>query len=197
MGRRGPRRKPGTREPNGRLSGKPQNVSARLNDALDRDERETIAVAMEARQRVFGIVLEECRDQRAGSFVGRLRMRGELSQPQYEAAVKWQEGAERYSWAVGSAVAKPPKAIDLNRVHGSPTASENVALVRKYVADYRVADKAIREAQLELKGRGNLFGALDALVLRDVELVHLVPDLRCALNALARHYRFEERKVAA
>jgi hypothetical protein len=196
MGKRGPRRKPGKREGNGQLSRVPVAVAERLKDALDRDERETIAVGVEARQRVFGVAPDECRDQRAGSVVGRLRMRGELSQPQFEAAVKWQEGAERYSWAVGSAVAKPPQAVDLNRVHGSPTASENVALVRKFVAAYREADKVVREAQLELKGRGNLFGALDAIILRDVELAHLVPDLRCALNALAKHYRFEERRAA-
>jgi hypothetical protein len=179
MGKRGPRRKPGKREGNGQLSRVPVAVAERLKDALDRDERETIAVGVEARQRVFGVAPDECRDQRAGSVVGRLRMRGELSQPQFEAAVKWQEGAERYSWAVGS-----------------PTASENVALVRKFVAAYREADKVVREAQLELKGRGNLFGALDAIILRDVELAHLVPDLRCALNALAKHYRFEERRAA-
>jgi hypothetical protein len=192
----GRKRKSGKRESDGRLSRDPNEIDKRRREAWDRSEKEAAAVGIEARQRLFGLEEEMARDQRAGSFVGRLRMAGVLSQIQYEAAVKWQEGAERYSWAVGSAVGKRPKAIDLNRVHGSPTRTENVALVCGIVAAYRKADNAIREAQLELKGRGNLFGALDALLIRDVELYHLVSDLRCALNALAKLYRFEEREAA-
>lgn len=196
MGKRGPNKHQGKRWKDGRLSRAPLAVADRLKSAMDRDELDTIAVGIEARERVFGVPLAECRDQRAGSFVGRLRMAGVLSQPQYESAIKWQEGVERYSWATGGITPKRPAAVDLNRVSGSPTSAENVAAAKRAIAKYRNADKVIRDAQIELGGRGNLFGALDALVLRDLSLQHMVPDLRCALNALAKHYRFEERVAA-
>jgi hypothetical protein len=183
---RGRKRQMGKREPSGRLSRKAVDVTARLRDALDRDERDTISVGVEARVRVHHVEPELSRDQRAGSFVGRLCMTRVISQHQYEAAMNWLTDSENYSWAV--CAPKRPNAIDLNRVHGSPTRLENVALVKRIMARYKGASMAVRDAQLELRNRGNLFGALEALVLRDIELEHMVPDLRCALNSLVRFY---------
>lgn len=63
MGRRGPRKQKGKREPNGRLSRDPAIAAARHLEALDLEERAAIAVGLEARQRVFGIVPRLSRDQ--------------------------------------------------------------------------------------------------------------------------------------
>ena len=194
MGTRGRKTQKGKREPNGKLSRKPEDVLERVLEQVDREVRETLMTALGARVRVFGVDPANCMDQRAGSFVGRLRMSRELSQPQYEAAMKWLESCEEHSWAINAP--KRPNAMDLNRVHGNPTAPENVDRLARIMARHKAAKAAIQAVQNTMGAHAHLFGALQYLVEQDVELNHLVGDLRVALNVLARHYGMEERVAA-
>jgi hypothetical protein len=138
MGRRGPKKQKGKREPNGRLSRQPAIAGARHVDALDMEERAMIEVGIEARQRVFGVPARMSRDQLAGSVVGRLCLSGELSRVQYDAAQAWLECREAYLRAVSPAIGKLPGAIDPNATHGQSN-YENVGASRLAVQRYHAA----------------------------------------------------------
>lgn len=194
MGTRGRKRKQGKREANGKLSRKPEQVAQRLNEAFDREEREALAVGVEARMRLWKVPEALSRDQKLGSFVGRLCMAREISLAQYDAAMKWLESCEAHSWAIASP--KRPNAVDINAARGAPTAPENLSLVARIMEKHQGAKKAVQAEQDILGLHAHLFGALQYLVEQDVELHHLVGDLRYALNALARFYKLEEREAA-
>ena len=190
MGKRGRRLKPGKREPNGRLSRRAADRTARMLDGLAREERDALAVGLEARQRVHGVPARNSRDQMAGSYIGRLCISGEISRVQYDAAMQWLADGEDYSRVRRSP--RPPGAVDLNRIHGGSTDGEDVAFARRAVERYEAAVAAVQERQLELRNTAVLFAALSHIVGRDLELPHMVGDCREALNALARVYKLSE-----
>ena len=109
----GRKRKPGKREPNGKLSRVPADVAARRKDGLDREEQDTIAVAIEARQRVFGLPPAISRDQMAGSAVGRYCLQCVITRTQYDAAMLYLADCEAYSHAIGTPGI--PRAVDHDR----------------------------------------------------------------------------------
>lgn len=185
MGRRGPKKQPGKREPSGRLSRETSAAKQRNIDHMQREEIETLSPALEARERIWGVGKDKSRDQLAGSFVGRLRLAGELSQPQYEAALIYLEECRNNSIACRSP--KEPGAVDLNATHGASN-FENVKRSVDARRRYEASRAAVMEKQIEIRGTGNLFGALSVCVLDDKPATNLVGDLRTALNALAKHY---------
>ena len=193
MGKRGPKKQKGKREPNGRLSR--QEAGPRNMDALDMEERTTIEVGIEARQRVFGVSARDSRDQLAGSVVGRLCLTGEISRVQYDAAQAWLECREAYLRAVAPAVGRQPGAVNPNATHGQSN-YENVGASVFAVSRYNAAQEAIQERQNELRLGAHLNGALDAILVRDAHVEHLVGNLRTALNALARHFKLDGRRAA-
>lgn len=196
MGKRGPKRKQTKREANGRASRTQEEIARRAalaRDGLDREQQETISVALEARQRVFGIPAPLSRDQMAGSAVGRFCLTGRITRVQYDAAMLYLEDCDANSRAL--ATPGIPRAIDLNAIGGQNN-HENVAKARAAMARHAGMVKAVREKQIEVGNRGNLFGALDAVIRQNVELDHLLGDLRLALNALARHYGVDGRAAA-
>ena len=190
----GRRRKPGKREPNGKLSRVPADVAARRKDGLDREEQDTIAVAIEARQRVFGLPPAISRDQMVGSAVGRYCLQGIITRVQYDAAVLYLADCEAYSHAIGTPGI--PRAVDLNRIGGKDN-HENITKAKAAMARYDAMVKAVRAKQTEIGNMGNIFGALDAVIRRDVQLEHLLGDLRLGLNALVKHYGVDGARAAA
>ena len=189
----GRKRKSGKREPNGKLSRKPADVASRRKVAWDQLAQEAVSVALEARQRLFGLSEDDARNQQAGTFIGRLCMGKQLSVAQYEALCTWEASAR-----ANSAISAGPMsdaAFDPNRVSGRAGES-NEAYQARVVAHHRRAHKAVQDRQDELHGRGALFAALYECVQRDREFYHLVGDLREAANALARHYGLENRRAA-
>jgi len=196
MGKRGPRRHDGRRERNGQLSRRQEHASQRQLEGLDQDERNTLSVALDARERVFGIDPRHVRDQKAGTAVGRYCLQGLITQAQYDAAVLYIESRNRYLRAIDAP--PQPGAVDLNATRGRPVFVENADLVRQWKATHMAAERAIREKQIEIGRRGNLQGAIGVILFRDVEMEHCLGDLRIALNALSKHYRLEtqERRVA-
>ena len=85
-----------------------------------------------------------------------------------------------------------PGAVDLNATRGRPVFIENSNLVRQWRVTHEAAQRAVREKQVEVGMTGNLFGALDVVLVRDVMLEHCLGDLRTALNALSKHYRLAQ-----
>jgi hypothetical protein len=187
MGRRGRKSTAGKREPNGQLSRKPEHAMERALAGVERDERDALTTGLEARVRVLGVRPEDSRDQMAGSFVGRLCMQRVISRIQYEAAITYAVEREAYLRAVAPAQGSVARAVNLNATHGSSN-YENETKTRQDVARYRAAYAAIIEAWRELRGQGKLLAAIQRLVIEDEPFEALVPDLRTALNALAKHY---------
>lgn len=195
MGKRGPKKQKGkAREPNGRLSRKPAERDARHLEGLDQEQRAMIAPGIEARQRVWGVPAPVSRDQMAGSAVGRFCLQGHITRPQYDAAMAYLEEREEYNRYI--LAPRQPGAIDLNATKGLATGAENVARVRKIAASVKATDDAIMDKQLEVGNKGNLFGAMNAVLMQDVQLDHLLGDLRTALNALVKRYGLESQRAA-
>lgn len=210
---RGPKRKPGKREPGGKLSRKPKDVFERVIAEIATDERDAMGVGLAARVRVYGITDEMlgkiprakdekpltpaqfARDQMAGSFVGRLCIQGQLSRTQYEAAITYAVEREAYLRAVSPAQGGEPRAVNLNATRGSSN-YENESRARHDVASYRAAYAALTEAWRQLRGQSKLFAAIQYLVVEDRPVEGMVEDLREGLNALARHYKMEGKRAA-
>jgi len=187
------------REANGRVSRKPIDKQVRDAAEIVAEEWEAMATAIMARWRVHGVPMSQVRDQMAGSYIGRLCLSGELSRVQYDAGMAYL--AERHDYHVAIAAPKQMGAVDLNAVHGRNN-GENVARSVAAVERYEGTDTtpgiigAIRQAQEELGNTANLWAAIDLCLIRDVELPHMVGDLRLVLNALARHFGLENRRAA-
>lgn len=192
--KRGPARKAGKREANGRLSRKPDMVSARKIAHYAKVEQETLAPALDARERIWGVAPAVSKDQFAGTFVGRLFLGGDLTRMQLEAAQIYHQECVNNSLACAGPA--PPKAVNLNATHGASVDMEDVAQTRKWRMSYKLSREAVQAKQDEIHGNGNLFGALSICVLQDQPLTHLVGDLRIALNALVRHYGLMRKSAA-
>lgn len=195
MGRRGPKAAAGKRTASGRLSRSKPDIMDRLNERMEREERETLRPGIEARVRVHGIAPEASRDQRAGCFVGRLCMSGEITSRQYEAAMMFLEDHRNNAMAI--AAPRDPSGVDLNRVHGNSLKAENVDFYKRATKRWRDAQAIIQERQNELRGQGAIYSALYTCIIRDTEAHHMVGWLREGLNALAKHYGVGEKSRAA
>ena len=202
MGRRGPKKQTGIREAGGRLSRKPVEKQARDASKIAVDEWEAMNTALMARLRVHNVPMDKLRDQMAGSYIGRLCMQHlasgcdekvGITLVQFDAAQAYLAGRRDYHMAIDAP--KQMGAVDLNAVHGR-NHHENVKRSQQSVAKFRAAEAAIRDAQTALGNMGNLYAALDLCVHNDVELRHLVGDVRLVLNALARHYGLDNKRAA-
>ena len=192
-----PKRKPPSkREPNGRKSRRIASITVEVDNrkvSWTKEDQDMVSVAIEARQRLFGLSVDKSRDQKAGSFIGRLCIGKELSVPQYEALCMWEESARQYR--IIMAGPKGDSAQDPNRVAGR-NGHENEKRSMEITKRHRAAERAIQDKQFELRNRANLWGALDVCVTRDRDVFNLVGDLREAANALVRHYGIEARAAA-
>jgi hypothetical protein len=163
-----------------------------------------------ARWRVHHVPMEKLRDQMAGSYIGRLCLAHlasgcdetvGITLVQHDAAQAYLVDRRNYHMAIDAP--KQMGAVDLNAVHGRNHA-ENEAKSKQSVARFMGKDNdgktgvtgAIREAQALVGNTANLWAALDLCVHKDVELRHMVCDLRLVLSALARHYGLGNRRAA-
>lgn len=194
MGKRGTKPKPGKRERNGRLSRQPKAVAERNLADLDREQRDTLSIGLEARERIWGVKPQQSRDQKAGSAIGRYCLQGLVTQAQYDAAMLFLESYHRNLRAIDAP--PQPGAVDLNRTHGLAVGLENVKQLTKWRAEHKATLAAIQDKQNEIRLMGNLYGALYEIVVRDHALEHLLGDLRTAANALVKHYRLDGRMAA-
>lgn len=196
MGKRGPKKQAAiAREQNGRASRKPADVTKRLNGELDAEQREALRIGVEGRHRLFGLDPSQLRDTDAGTFVGRLRLAGDITLQQGEAAIRYAEAFHEMQITMGGP--KPSGAINLNATHGMPGA-ENVDRSVRAMESWRSACAAVQAKQNQMGGTSNLYAALDYIVIRDVECPHMLGWLRIALDVLAAHFQIgdKHRKAA-
>ena len=177
------------RTKSGRISRSKSSKEAERKAAWDRQERDTMGVVLQARQRLHGLSGPIARDQLAGSFIGRLCLGNKegtgITRIQYEALSRWEESFR----------AKGDSAQDPNRIAGRATGEDEDRDAR-IMAAHSKARLAVQDRQNQLGLRANLFAALYECVQRDHELYHMVGDLREAANALARHYGLEQQVAA-
>ena len=100
MTTRGGKKRQGKREPNGRLSRQPKHAAERNMADLDAEQRDTLSVGLDARERVFGVKPSQSRDQMAGSVIGRWCLQNIISRSQYDAAMLFQESHTRNLLAI-------------------------------------------------------------------------------------------------
>jgi hypothetical protein len=155
-------------------------------------EQEARSVALEARQRVFGLNKTDADRQEAGSVLGRLLITGEISRRQFDAAFAYEDARGKYLAAL---MVRPQRSAgDLNRSpgHDSSEGDEPTYVrwssqaVKRYQAMRRriltcgdpfaqmVLDGCIEGRDMLTTSRGNL------------------GTLRMALNAVARVALTEE-----
>jgi hypothetical protein len=188
------KRKTGTREPNGRLSRKPEDRKVRDKAEVKAADWDTMGTALLARHRVHKVDPMNLKDQKAGTAIGRYCLQGLVTEAQYDAAMTYLEERERYLQCIQAP--RQPGAVDLNATRGQSVASENVSRTQQLRSSMRATEAAIMAKQIEVGNTGNLFGALHAVLIMDVQLDHLLGDLRTALNALIRRYRISAERTS-
>lgn len=183
--KRGRRRVEGVeREPNGRIS---------------RAKEPPSKLALEARARMLQISIEEAKDQKAGTYLGRLHMaytrweksekckingknqpEQSLSTAQYYALLSAKEARNDFLKAVGAPGAEYDQHLGSA---GDDEAHEKWAIGAK--KRWQSMQRAIYRAQEEERIR-NLWAALDLCVFQEQYLPHMIAELRCLGNALVR-----------
>lgn len=183
--KRGRRRIEGVaREPNGRIS---------------RSKEPASKLALEARARMLQISIEEAKDQKAGTFLGRLHMaylkwekhekckingkkqpEQSLSTAQYYALLSAKEAHNDYLIAIGAPGAEYEPHLGSG---GEEESAEKWAVTAK--KRWQSMQRAIYRAQEEERTR-NLWAALDLCVFQEQYLPHMIADLRVLGNALSR-----------
>lgn len=173
MARSGRKRTPGLkRTPSGRASragAVPANMEAIL-----------------LRMKMFGLSEADARDQKAGTFIGRLNLTDKktlISNAQYDAAAAFLEVYDKYKRAIGA----PDASKQSGGVGGGDNTEDYARWCFQAKTKYDAAIKAIQDEQ-EIRRGANLYAALDYLVCRNEQHWHMVGDCRIALNALAHHF---------
>lgn len=162
--------------------------SGQISRAKDAYNENAEAIAL--RMRVFGLTEKEARDQKAATYVGRLRLANcrhstdGISEAQYDAAVAYREAYEAFQRAV-----KSPDALRTgNGGACGPESDDYVIWCQRAVAKWEGIKAAVYLEQGFHENRGaNMWAALDYLVIRDEQHPHMIGDLRLALNAIGHH----------
>ncbi|MHC5307528.1 hypothetical protein [Bartonella sp. LJL80] len=161
------------REPNGR----------RLRAKKPKEAIDKLAISMRAKH--TGLSMQQAKDPRAATYIGRLFMMGVegggISEDQYNAAVKYLEIDNNFKKAQQS----PGAYYDQHSSAEDPMLYEEFCIIAKQ--KYQAAKKAIQEAQFDNR-YDNLYAALQYVVIEDLELPYLVGATRLLLNALERHF---------
>lgn len=161
------------REPNGRIS---------------RAANPPALAALQARAFHAGLSLEQAKDPRAETYLGRLAIFGRgdgLSRDQYEAAQQFLLLRNDYQKALLS----PGAYYEATGTHlNADNMAEYQAWAARVKKRYAAALKAVQEAQMD-NGRENLYAALQYVVIDNRELPYLLGAARLLLNALHRHFK--------
>ena len=183
MARAGRKRKPGVKRVNGRISQRKDDVIARKTET----EADVTATAREARTRVFGVDALDTMNPDTATVVGRLKRAKVINAGQLKAAYRY----EACVMAFRSAIAAPSARSNADLGGGSAAEylGSEVERHQRAIARYEGASRAVLDENALHKHRGSNFpAALDAIVMRDVDVIHMHGDLRLALNALAHYF---------
>lgn len=150
-----------------------------------RETKDEIMQLAEANRRRLGVSEAELRSQLAGSFLGRLRLAGEINAQQFAAGERWGAVVARYARLMGIPLATP-KSPSTILTDGGPwrqeedQSDEAIARIRR---DYADAYTAL----IDLPDGRAALAALKAAIIADRPAS--LGDLRCGLNALCRLWR--------
>lgn len=191
MARAGRKRKQNVSRVNGRISQRQTDVQRRRQET----EMEATETARMARIRVFGITAEDAMNPDTATVVGRLKRAGVINAGQLMAAHRYEACVASYR----AAIAAPRDRVgsDLNGVGGvSPVPEDEARYIRTRDRYFAAIRAVLDENGLHKNRGGNLPGALDAIVLRDIDVPHLHGDLRLALNALSHYFGCAEEETS-
>jgi len=167
-----------------RIEGVAREANGRISRAVNPPEPAD-KLALEVRAWKTGVSVEEARDPRLATYIGRLARLGAqdgLSARQYEAALIFLEVLNDYRKAIVSPAAIWGD-IALTGEEAGLTIEEATSRAK---ARYQGAIAAVQEAQAQ-NPHDNLYAALQYLVIEDRELPAMVGTLRLLLNALAKY----------
>ncbi len=181
MAKGGRKRKPGKREPNGKLSRKAAHVQQRRTT----DEEAAMSVAKEARVRVHDVAPEHAGTDLAATVVGRLYLAGELEPEQMNAARLLADTYASYQRAVDSP--RPPKAVNIGGASGALPPDVSPEAATRARSAWGTITGVLQAANNVHRG-ATLYAACDYIVLRDEHHPHMNGDLRLGLNAIAQAY---------
>jgi hypothetical protein len=189
MGKRGPKKKPGRHEPNGKPSRKPQHVQERRAA----DEESAMSVVKSARSRVHGVNADDAGTDLAASVVGRLYLAGKLTPEQMNAARLIADCYASFQRAVDSPA--QPKAVAIGASSGpSPRDVEPEQSLR---ARERWTDIERLLGKVNAIHRGStIYAACYYVILLDLDLPHLVDDMRLGLSVIAGAYAPRRARAA-
>jgi hypothetical protein len=187
----GRKRKPGRREPNGRVQ--------RSHEAANLEP-------FKERMRRYGLSEKDARDQRSSTVIGRLMLAHlqsgckpgvGITEAQYEAGAKLATDSAEYARCLQS-----PRGMGIAE---TLTGSGDEEAYKRYVDTIRKAyegamgrDGVIRKLQERDGLRGTtIFDAVRFVVEQDLELPHLFPGLRIGLTELAHYYGTSTARKAA
>jgi hypothetical protein len=182
----GRKRKPGKREPNG----KPSRRKADKQAMRTLEEQGTMQVARDARRRVHGVSVSDTGTDLAGSVVGRLYLAGGLTVEQISAANILRDVYASFQRAVDSP--RPPRAVAIGEASGpSPRdVSEEAAYQAK--SQWKAIERLLGKVNAVHRG-STIYAACYYVVLSDLDLPHLFPDMRIGLDAIAASYGLAAR----
>lgn len=184
------KRKPGHREPNGRLSRRVLHTKERE----EMTQREAQSVAIAARMRHTGlpeevVSLNVAGRPNAGTLHGIMCLRGDISREQWDAA----------EWWIGKRAANL-RAINAPGQETGPgpggefDPDRHQAFCDLARKEWAAITDCIQTASTE--ARAPLAAALDVFLVRGIYLPHMVGDLRLALNAITRRFLAQQRRAA-
>ena len=163
------------RTPSGRTSKRHQQATRAMI------EREVIAVACDARQRLFGVSPAQSTDPALSTVLGRLWRSNRLSDRQHEAGEAYLKMRRDYDALMGIPHLACGSNVQRTRGHDSRTVTaayvEWERRVRRQHADCLAALMACDRHALP---------AIELTVIEDRHPAHLIASLRTALNAVAK-----------
>lgn len=129
---------------------------------------------------MFGGTMEDAGTQDRGTVIGRLKLSREISEQQHSALQRYFELSERYHASI--LVPDSLRSKGGGSVMRIPNDEVDIETRRKW----RDVGAAIREGQSNYNG--NLYAALQFIVIRDEFHEHMIGDARMAANVLVRYY---------
>jgi|GEM_PF-564421 len=167
-----------------RLDGKLREPNGRISRALN----PPALLALQARAFHSGLSLEQAKDPRAETYLGRLAIFGRsdgLSKDQYEAGQKFLQLRNDYRRSMLS----PGAYYEATGMRlGEDNMAEYEAWAARVKKRYAQMLKAVQEAQID-NGRENLYAALQYVIIDGLELPYLLGAVRLVLNVLHRYFR--------
>lgn len=160
--------------------------SGRISRAKDGGGPPPDQAGRDARVRIFGLSHRDAVEPKAGTFIGRMNIKKDLSDAQYDALGRYLRDRARRLHSIQAKTGLEKTSHSGLMV--TKTDGEIAADAKRYEAAYLNARQAVVNAQLEHRNT-NLIAAIQYAVEEDLDLPHMIADVRLVANALQRHYR--------